>query len=230
MTIRTLIFDLDGTLLDTLTDLADAVNQALDANGLRQLPADDYRMLVGAGARNLVTRAAASAAGISPEMVTADLTDRLLASFNQAYALNWSCCTQPYPGVQDLLDALTDAGFTLAILSNKPDEFTRRIIGHFFPADTFAAVFGKLDGWPIKPDPALAQEICRLLGANTSETALIGDSGSDMATAVNAGLLPIGVLWGFRDREELIAGGARHLASTTHDLYNVLVLHGIDRR
>lgn len=222
MTIRTLIFDLDGTLLDTLADLADAVNQALAANGLRQLPADDYRMLVGAGARNLVTRAAASAAGIRPEQVTPELTDRLLAAFNRAYALNWADRTQPYPGVMDLLDALTAAGFALAILSNKPDEFTRQAIGHFFPADTFSAVFGKLDGWPIKPDPALALETCRLLGADPSDTALIGDSGSDMATAVNAGLLPIGVLWGFRDREELLAGGARHLASTTHDLYNIL--------
>jgi phosphoglycolate phosphatase len=110
----------------------------------------------------------------------------------------------------------------MAVLSNKPDVFTREMIRHFFSADCFANVTGKLEGWPIKPDPALTLEICRQIGADPARSAMVGDSGSDMVTARRAGLLPIGVLWGFRSREELLAGGAAHLATTPADLYNVL--------
>jgi phosphoglycolate phosphatase len=214
MLIQSVIFDLDGTLLDTLEDLAAAANLALDAHGFPTRPVSDYRLLVGAGARNLMTRAAVTA---SEEQVSS-----LLKTFNQAYDRNWADRTCSYDGIHELLTRLRSAGCQLAVVSNKPDVFTRQVISHYFADDLFDAVAGKLDGWPLKPDPALTLEICRQIGAEPASTALVGDSGSDMKTAVNAGLLPVGVLWGFRDRAELLAGGARHLASDPSDLYNIL--------
>jgi len=214
MNFTTVIFDLDGTLLDTLEDLAAAANQALVMHGFSPRPASDYRLLVGAGARNLMTRAADHA---SDEQI-----DSLLSAFSQAYDRNWADRTCPYDGILELLKKLRAEGCRLAVVSNKPDVFTRQIIRRYFADDLFDAVAGKMDGWPLKPDPALTLEICRQIGADLSSTALVGDSGSDMKTAVNAGLLPVGVLWGFRDSAELLAGGARHLASDPSDLYNIL--------
>jgi len=214
MNIKTVIFDLDGTLLDTLEDLAAAANQALALHGFPPRPVKDYRLLVGAGARNLMTRAAGQA--------TEEQINSLLDAFSQTYDRNWADRTHPYAGIPELLKRLRTAGCRLAVVSNKPDVFTRQIISHFFTADEFDAVAGKIEGWPLKPDPALTLEICRQIGADLASSALVGDSGSDMKTAVNAGMLPVGVLWGFRDSTELLAGGARYLASDPSDLYNIL--------
>ena len=222
MKLQTILFDLDGTLLDTLEDLAAAVNQALAEHGLAPLAVDDYRLLAGAGARNLMKRAFLAATGEPLAEAQQAKADSLLDAFNRAYDHSWADHTRPYDGIPGLLEQLRTAGIQLAVISNKPDVFTRRVISHFFAADVFCAVTGKLDEWPIKPDPALTLEICRQIGADPDTTAMIGDSGSDMITAVNAGLLPIGVLWGFRDEAELLEGGARHLASTPQDLYNII--------
>lgn len=222
MTRRLAIFDLDGTLLDTLQDLADAANLALAENSLPGLPADSYRLLIGAGAQNLARRAAAAAAGIRETDVPDELTTRILNAFSHHYDDAWAVRTCPYPGIMDLLSEIRGAGLTLAILSNKPDNFTRDIADHFFPKGLFSAVFGKLEGWPIKPDPAMALEICRQTGFTPAQAVLIGDSGSDMVTAVRAGIEPIGVLWGFRSQEELLAGGARHLAAEPKELFKLL--------
>ncbi|NLM15847.1 MAG: HAD family hydrolase [Clostridiaceae bacterium] len=222
MPIKTVIFDLDGTLLDTLADLADAVNQALIAESLQPLPTSDYRLLLGSGARHLVAQAAAKSAAKQPEQISAAQTDRLLAVFNTVYAENWSCQTEPYAGIDTVLPHLRDAGLQLAVLSNKSDVFTKQIIGHFFPDIAFRAVVGKRDGWPLKPDPATTFEILNLLDTEPVQAALVGDSGSDMETAVRAGMLPVGAGWGFRSAEELIAGGARKLAAQPIDLISIL--------
>lgn len=222
MLIRAVIFDLDGTLLDTLADLAVAGNQALTGNGLLPQPTDDYRLLIGSGARNLMRQAAAAACGLPPEQIADDLTEQLLKDFNQAYNQNWDDQTKPYFGILELLNSLQLAGIKMAVLSNKPDHFTQKIVSRYFPAGIFSQVAGKLDNWPIKPDPSLALEICRLLGVSPDQTAMIGDSGSDMMTACRAGMVPIGVLWGFRSADELNAGGAKWLAENPLQLKMVL--------
>jgi phosphoglycolate phosphatase len=220
------LFDLDGTLLDTLEDLAAAGNRALGAVRLPPLPVDSYRLLVGAGARNLAVRAIATAGSWLPDQVSADLADQFLTVFQDTYDQNWADRTRPYPGVKELLQSLRTAGCKLAVLSNKPDYFTQRIVSHFFPAGMFQAVFGKVDGWPVKPDPALALEICRQLAVDPAVAVLVGDSGSDMATAVNAGMIPVGVLWGFRSKEELVTQGARWLADSPDALLRLLMHRG----
>jgi phosphoglycolate phosphatase len=223
MLIRAIIFDLDGTLLDTLADLAAAGNLALAEAGLTPLPQDAYRLLVGAGARNLMLRAAAASTGLPPEQILPGQVEALLAAFSQTYNRIWADQTKPYPGIQALLDRLLAADCKLAVLSNKPDPFTQMIVARYFPAGCFAAVAGQLAGWPIKPDPALALEICRQLGVDPAATAMVGDSGSDMTTALRAGMLPIGVLWGFRSARELLDGGAQQLATQPDDLADLLI-------
>lgn len=223
MTIKAILFDLDGTLLNTLDDLADSGNQALAAFGLPPRPNDDYRLMVGAGARNLVLRAAANASGLPQDRIPEQMVKEMLAVFVQEYARNWAVKTLPYPGVRELLDKLSAAGLKLAVLSNKPDDFTQAIMAHFFRPDEFVAVAGKLPDWPIKPDPALALELCRQMGVEPGEMALVGDSGSDMETAVRAGMLPVGVLWGFRDEAEMTGAGAVWLAETPAALGDFLL-------
>ncbi len=218
MKIQAVIFDLDGTLLDTLDDLAVAANQALAVAGLAPRPKEDYRMMVGAGARNLMIRAAAAALGTASDTIDESLIVQLLTAFNTAYDRNWSGLTNPYPGILAVLQQLMAQGIKLAVLSNKPDSFTQLITARFFPAGLFSAVSGNRQDWPIKPDPALALEICRQMGVSPAATAMVGDSGSDMQTAVRAGMLPMGVLWGFRSAAEIEAGGARWLAATPAEL------------
>jgi phosphoglycolate phosphatase len=211
-----IIFDLDGTLLDTLEDLAAAGNLALAAHDLPPQPMDRYRLLVGAGARQLILRATRAAGREWTE--TDSRIDAMVETFKKAYASRWHEQTRLYPGVLHLLNRLAGSGVPLAVLSNKPDEFTQQIVAHFFPKNLFAAVIGLSARYPAKPDPETSWQICRLINSEPARTALVGDSGSDMETAVRGGLVPLGVLWGFRERAELIAGGARQLFAEPADL------------
>lgn len=243
MGLKMLIFDLDGTLLDTLQDLAGASNSVLAEYGLPPLPADEYKNLVGMGVRILMQRisarsAAILAATVEPTVSLADVRteaiqsavqpgslpdpDEMVAAFNRIYKDCWAVETKPYEGIPTLLENLAEAGLILTVLSNKPDEFTQKVMAHYFPDGPFQIIFGMRSDFPGKPDPTLAWEICRLTSALPEETALIGDSGSDMQTAVAAGVLPVGVLWGFRSEEELTADGARLLARTPEDLLHKL--------
>jgi phosphoglycolate phosphatase len=214
--IQAVLFDLDGTLLNTLQDLADACNQALEASGLGALPTESYRFLVGSGTRVLVSRAAAESVRRDPEGISlADLPEdyagRLLADFRTAYDRNWHDQTKPYSGIEQMLSDLRGIGVRLAVLSNKPDDFTKKMVSRFFPAGWFENVSGQVDDWPVKPDPALALDISRRLHVDPGEAAILGDSGSDMETAVRGGFIAAGALWGFRTRAELASQGARFL-------------------
>ena len=194
MSQHAVIFDLDGTLVDTLGDLADAANQALQEHGIAPLPVQQYKMLVGAGARNLILRclAAAGIRGTPDQEQVASLTE----TFKAAYQHNWHICTRPYPGISQMLQQLHHANLRLAVLSNKPDLFTQKVVARYFPDRLFDAVLGQTDAVPLKPDPAGALLLCRRLDCDPDKTVLVGDTGTDMETAVRAGLWPAGVLWG----------------------------------
>lgn len=221
MSRQAVIFDLDGTLVDTLQDLADAANQALQEQGLAPLPVQQYKTLVGAGAGNLILRCLA-AAGVNGTPDPAQVAG-LIEAFKAAYAQNWHVCTRPYPGISQMLLRLRRADLRLAVLSNKPDSFTQQVVACYFPDRLFDAVLGQTDTVPLKPDPAGALLLCRRLDCEPENTVLVGDTGTDMETAVRAGLQPVGVLWGFRSAKELLAGGARQVFATPADLVTWLL-------
>jgi phosphoglycolate phosphatase len=202
---RGVVFDLDGTLLDTLTDLADCLNRVLQRHGLPTHPRDAFRMFIGDGLRMLVQRAM-PADSRDPVRI-----DSLAAQMNAEYADHWADQTRPYEGIAEMLRGLVAGGLYLAVLSNKPDEFTSPAVRQFFPDIPFAVVRGARPEVPRKPDPAGALQIAAGAGLAPAEFLYLGDSGTDMQTAVRAGMFPVGVLWGFRDADELNANGAAHL-------------------
>jgi phosphoglycolate phosphatase len=207
------IFDLDGTLLDTLEDLADSANEALAAAGYPQHPAAAYRTFVGEGMRVLMER-------IVPEEARQDRTglERLLCCYQAAYEQRWRNRTRPYEGIEDMLHALAAAGIPLTILSNKAQRYTEKCVAHHLARHRFRHVFGQRDEVPRKPDPAGAHEIAALLGLPAGDIAFIGDTRTDMETAVAAGMAAIGVAWGFRPVRELEESGAREVVSHPGEL------------
>jgi len=198
---RAAIFDLDGTLLDTLGDLANSANEMLAALELPVHPTDAYRHFVGDGVHTLIQR-------IIPAGTPENTAAACLARYREAYSRRWNDTTVPYDGITELLDGLVERGLRLAVLSNKPDDFTRRCVEEFLPAYPWSMILGMRDGVPRKPDPAGVHEILRHLDIAPEECLYLGDTDTDMKTAVAAGVFPVGVLWGFRDREELIQSGA----------------------
>ncbi len=200
-TCQAMIFDLDGTLIDSLQDIADATNNALAAFALPQHGLDDYRQFVGNGVQALLARALPPALADSPP-------EQFIETFRHLYRSHLNRKTRPYPGIVSALECLAAAGLRLAVLSNKPNELTERCIGMFFPHIDFTAVYGQRDGIPRKPDPTVALEIARMLDTPQGRCGFVGDSAVDMATGKRAGMRCIGVSWGFRPREEMIAAGA----------------------
>lgn len=206
------IFDLDGTLINSLDDLADAVNAALAAFSLPTHPVEPYKYFVGDGMETLVRRAAPAG---TPE-------DTLAAVYLRAkeeYGKNWAAKTRPYDGIMPMLERLAAMAVPVAVLSNKPHEFTGSVTRLFFPATRFTAVQGCPAGGKPKPDPAGAFAVAERMGIAPEHIAFIGDSRTDMDTAVNAGMLPVGVLWGFRPESELLKHGAKALLARPSDLF-----------
>ncbi len=202
MPCRAVLFDLDGTLLDTLEDLAHAANAALSACGHPTHSVPAYRMLVGAGVRKLFERA------LPPDRMTPAEIERCSAVFREAYGKGWNVRTRPYDGIRDMLDAVAKRGIAMTVLSNKPDDFTQTCVREFFPDVPFALVLGEKPGVPPKPDPTGARRIVAALGIPPEEFLYLGDTSIDMETARLAGMRPVGALWGFRSREELEGAGA----------------------
>jgi phosphoglycolate phosphatase len=209
---RALLFDLDGTLADTLADLANATNWALTQLGCPTHPLDKYRYMVGDGATQLCARALPSA--------RQNLLDEAVRLMRGRYAETWHDTTRLYPGIAELIPAL--ARYKLAILSNKPDDFTKQVIEHYFQPNPFHVVRGQLPGVPLKPDPSAALEIARQLGVPVSDWLYLGDTNTDMRTARAAGMFPVGVLWGFRNRKELSESGAAALVKQPEQILALL--------
>jgi phosphoglycolate phosphatase len=195
-----ILFDLDGTLLNSVEDLASSMNRILDEDGLPTHDVPAYQLFIGGGARKLVWNAL-------PEDRRPE-TDAYLARFRTIYRDNLVVKTAPYPGIAELLDVLSGRGLPMAILSNKPDEMTQILVQHFFGAHAWRAVAGAREGEAKKPDPSVVAPMLEALAVPAGEVLMVGDTKTDMQTADNAGMRGVGVSWGFRDRAELVEHGA----------------------
>jgi phosphoglycolate phosphatase len=206
------LFDLDGTLLDTLRDIGDAANRVLVERGYPPHPIQAYRYLVGDGARMLWARAL-------PEGQRDDETiDACLTDYIDEYARGWNVNTQPYEGIGEMLDALVERGLKLAVLSNKPHPFTVQCVETFLSRWRFHTVRGQDEQFPRKPDPASARHVAERLGTTPDCICYVGDTATDMQTATGAGMYAVGVLWGFRERQELEANGAKRIIAHPREL------------
>ena len=210
MAYRAAVFDLDGTLLNTLADLADSGNELLASYGMAPHPEPAFRYFVGNGSRKLMERILP---GKSPEQI-----DEALARYKAIYEKHLTAKTTPYAGISETLSALKARGVRMAVCTNKHISAAEALIRKYFPADTFDAFEGDRPGVPRKPDPAHVRIVLEKMGVMPEETVYLGDSGVDMQTAVNAGALPVGVLWGFREKDELMENGAQILLSKPSEL------------
>ncbi|MGA2641742.1 MAG: HAD family hydrolase [Spirochaetia bacterium] len=213
---RAVVFDLDGTLADTIVDLAAAVDRSLRR---RNLPPHDlaaYRHMIGDGFRHLVTRA------LPLELRNEAAIEELRAEAAAYYAEHCLDSTAPYPGVPELLAALAERGVARAVLSNKPHELSLKVVGGLFAPGSFAIVRGETAAFPRKPDPTSALDITARLGVSPAETLYLGDSDVDMATARAAGMTALGAAWGFRGTDELTAAGADAVLAVPGELLKYL--------
>lgn len=213
---RGVIFDLDGTLLDTLADLAESVNFVLARRNWETHPVDAYRGFVGDGVDMLVQRA------LPENQRRGSIIMDCVREVRSEYDKRWARKTRPYPEVDQLLSRLNALGIPLAVLSNKPDDATQAMVGHYFPASPFQVVAGARPDIPKKPDPAMAVEIAKMMKILPEAMLFLGDSNTDMQTAMAAGMLAVGAAWGFRGPDELIASGADHVLKTPLELLQFL--------
>lgn len=216
MSYRAVIFDLDGTLLDTLQDLADTTNTALIRLGFPTHETEAYKMLVGEGREALALRS------LPEDHRDRATLEKAVAIINAEYSLHWADNTRPYPGIPQLLDALTARKMMMAVLSNKAHEFTDLMVAQMLSSWRFDMVLGALPSLPRKPDPAGALQVAQRLNVPPSQFLYLGDSGIDMETAARAGMYPVGALWGFRSAEELLGSGAKALIQAPEELLRLL--------
>jgi phosphoglycolate phosphatase len=212
MVFGAVIFDLDGTLLDTLEDLAGAMNQVLQRLGLPEHPPEAYKYFVGDGMVNLARRALPAAERRE------ELVNRAAEDLRVEYGRRWQRLTRPYPGMPELLEALNRREIKVGVLTNKPDNFAKVMVAAYFPEISFAAVSGALPERPLKPDPAGALALAHEWGMLPAAVVFVGDSGNDMQAARAAGMFGAGALWGFRTAAELRDAGAEILLEKPGDL------------
>ena len=213
--IKAVLFDLDGTLANSIEDLADSTEKALEKLGFPGHTLAEYKYFVGDGIPKLIERAL-------PESVRDEKTlNTCLELFMEDYRVHYHDKTKAYDGVREMLADLKKSGLKLAIISNKAQEMAEKVVTNLF-GDIFDFVAGKREGYKTKPDPALTLLVIHSLGVAPAECILAGDSGKDMAAAVNAGALPVGVLWGFRTAEELQKNGAKYLFSAPAEITELI--------
>lgn len=216
MKYQAVIFDLDGTLLDTLQDLADATNCALETMGFPPHSTETYKYFIGEGREKLAELA------LPTERRNQDIIDTLVNLIDQFYSLYWDAHTQPFKGIPELLNELTARQIKMAVLSNKSDHFTKLMVERLLSNWQFEVVLGTLPSTPKKPDPSGATQISEKINIKPGNIVFLGDSGIDMKTAVAAGMYPVGASWGFRTREEMIKDGAKLLIERPNDLIDFL--------
>jgi len=216
MKYKAVIFDLDGTLLNTIDDLANSVNSVLEKSGFPVYSAEEIKHFIGTGFYNLIRLAL-------PEESRDDSTiKKLVEMLREEYNTRWNQYTHPYEGIPELLDELTKRNVKKAVLSNKADSFTKIIIAQLLPKWHFEVVWGERPDVPKKPDPTAALEIADIFNISPDEIILLGDSSYDIQTAVSAGMFAAGALWGFRSADELKSAGADALIEKPLDLLKLL--------
>lgn len=209
------VFDLDGTLLDTVADLANATNQALERCGYPTHPVDAYYQFVGNGINKLFARALPEASSNEENVL------RIRSLFVPYYNEHNADCSRPYPGIMELLWNLQSRGVRIAVASNKYHEATMKLVRHFFSGIHFSVILGQREGVLIKPAPDIVYDILRETGIDAEQALYVGDSGVDMQTALNAGVESVGVTWGFRSEEELRECGAMHIVHKAEEVLHI---------
>jgi len=217
MVYKGIIFDLDGTLVNTLRDIADAANSSLKKHQFKSHPVDSYRYFVGDGLKTLVERI------IPQHERTSENIYKLMETFKEIYQDSWYKKSFPYHGIESMIDTLWSRGVKLAVFSNKPHHFTRLNIDHFFHDHIFSFVQGQIDEIPKKPDPTGALMIAEQLELDREDLVFIGDTAIDIKTGKSAGMKTIGVTWGFRDQLELEENGADIIVNKPEEIINIVI-------
>lgn len=213
--IKAVLFDLDGTLVDSLTDLADGVNRAIAQRGFATHPVEAFKYFVGDGIPKMIERA------LPENCRDAATVDEIKKDFLEYYSQHYADNTYAYNGMPELVNTLKNQGYIIAVVTNKQQDMADEVVKSLY-GDVFDLIFGKREGIPAKPDPTAALMAMEQLGVKPEECVFIGDSGMDVATAVNSGAVPVGELWGFRDREELLKNGAKYIIEKPQQLLDII--------
>ena len=213
--IKAVLFDLDGTINNTVNDIAASGNYALAKHGFPTHPADSFKLFAGSGTYIMLQRA------MPEEHKNDGSVELIIDDYMAHYSVHSMDTTAPYDGIRELIDEIKARGYKMAVVTNKPDAVAKQLIEDMFPGK-FDAVIGQLDGMPVKPDPAMPLLAMKELGVKADECVFVGDSGVDIETGKNSGAYPIGVLWGFRGREELLECGAKELIEKPSELLDIL--------
>lgn len=217
--IKACIFDMDGTTVNTINSIAYFANNALNKFNLPSIDTERYKILVGNGAKVLIERSISESGG-SP-----DLLEKVLPEYNSTYDNNFLYLTEPYEGIVDLLKELKKRGITVAILSNKPDSTAKKVSEALFGDELVDYCLGGVDGIALKPSPEGLEKLLKDLNLNREECLYIGDTSTDMQTGKNGKMYTIGVLWGFRGREELESSGADVIISHPSEIIDIIDKH-----
>ena len=215
--IKAILFDLDGTIADTIDAIRHGINLAMCELGYPESSREDVLSHINFGARHLIRLSL-------PEQYQSDeaRVDEALAVYNRTYSKTYMETDRPYDGIPEVVLTLAARGYAIGVLSNKQDAFVQNLVPALLPEGTYKAVRGQVPGAPAKPDPTVPLSLCRALGAEPHECVLVGDSDVDMATAKNAGFLAVGVSWGYRSRERLLEKGADAIAETPEDIVKIV--------
>ncbi len=213
--IKAVLFDLDGTINNTVNDIAASGNYALSKHGFPTHPADSFKLFAGSGTYIMLQRA------MPEEHKNDGSVELIIDDYLEHYSVHSMDTTAPYEGIRELIDEVKARGYKMAVVTNKPDAVAKQLLADMFP-DKFDVVIGQIDGMPVKPNPAMPLLAMDELGVKPDECVFVGDSGVDIMTGKNSGAYPIGVLWGFRGREELLECGAKELIEKPCELLDIL--------